>query len=74
MKITNLYRYHGDGGTVDTPVLLPMEYELRKRLEADDGMVLTDGELTATVIDIPADEIIRWTEIPAPEAEDGEAE
>lgn len=74
MKVTNLYRYHGDGGTVDTPVLLPMEHEVRQRLEADAGMVLTDGEIMVSVIDIPADEVAGWAEIPAPEVEDGDAE
>ena len=55
MRITDIYRYHGEGGAaVDTPVLLPLPYELRKRLESDAGMLVTDGETTATVIDIPA--------------------
>lgn len=71
MQKTDLYRYHGEGGVVDTLVLLPAPYELRKRIAADEGMLLTDGETTAKVIDIPVEDIERWTEIPEPELTEG---
>lgn len=75
MKITNLYRYHGEGGTVDTLVLLPMEHEDMYRLEAEEGKMLTNGEITETVIDIPKADLERWSEIDAPiESEEGDAE
>lgn len=75
MKITNLYRYHGEGGTVDTLVLLPMEHEDMYRLEAEAGKVLTNGENTVAVIDIPVADLEKWSEIDAPiESEEGEAE
>lgn len=84
MKKTNLYRYHGEDGTVDTPILLPMDHELRLRIEADEGMLLTNGEITTTIYDIPAGDIDAWMEIPEieeipeteeiPENEGGDAE
>ena len=69
MIIKNLYRYRGEGGTVDTTVLLPIEHEDMYRLCADDGKILTDGEKTASVIDIPASDIDKWAEVDAEEGE-----
>lgn len=66
MQKTKLYRYAGVGGTIDSPILLDATHEVRLRISADEGMVLTDGEATVSVIDIPADELERWTEIPEP--------
>lgn len=74
MKIINSYRYVGENGTVDTTVLLPMEHEERRRLIADEGMALTDGENIATVIDIPITDVDKWSEIVEPiVTEEGEA-
>lgn len=69
MQKTNLYRYHGVGGVIDSTILLDAPHEVRFRLSADEGMVLTDGEITADVYDVDADELEKWTEIPAPEPE-----
>lgn len=68
MKITKLYRYHGEGGTVDTTVLLPMEHEDMLRIEADEGKYLVKGKDTETVFfdkvrDIPVDDLGNWEEI-----------
>lgn len=73
MKVTKLYRYRGENGVVDTTVLLPMAHEDRFRLDADEGMALTDGETVHSVIDIPAADLEMWSEIEAPDlTEDGE--
>jgi hypothetical protein len=74
MQIKNLYRYRGEGGTVDTTVLLPLEHEDMYRLSADAGKILTDGENDVSVIDIPVADLDRWTEIdePTEDAEGGE--
>ena len=82
MQKINLYRYKGEGGTVDTLVKLPMEYEEMYRLVADEGKVLTNGDVITTVIDIPVADLEKWSEIIAPveeieeieEIEEGEAE
>lgn len=74
MQITNLYRYRGDGGVIDSPILLDAPRELRFRIKAAEGMAITNGEITVDVYDIDAGELENWTEIPAPEvAKDGEA-
>ena len=65
MIVRDLHRYHGENGTVDTLVQLPMESEPMKRIEADPGMVLTDGETVAAVLDIPAADLDKWYEIEA---------
>ena len=75
MKITNLYRYTGEDGTVDTMVKLPMEYESMYRLTAENGKVLTNGETVAKVIDIPVADLEKWSETKEPEVtEEGETE
>lgn len=66
MKITNLYRYHGENGTVDTTVLLPLDHKDRYRIEASNYMALTNGETVTTVIDIPVADLEKWSEIEAP--------
>ena len=79
MQIKNLYRYRGEGGTVDTTVLLPMEHEDMYRLSADAGKILVNGKgtetvIVATVIDIPVADLEKWEEIDATveDAEEGE--
>ena len=69
MIVRDLYRYRGENGTIDTLVKLPMECELLKRLQAEEGCLLTDGVTTAEVIDIPAEDLDKWSEIPAPDME-----
>ena len=59
----NLYRYRGENGTIVSPVQLPMEYTEMRRLVADAGMVLTNGEIEVSVIDVDLNEIELWSEI-----------
>ena len=70
MIIKDLYRYHGENGAIDTLIKLPMEFDAMLRIEAEPGMVLTDGEDTATVRDIPTAELDNWYEIESDEAPD----
>ncbi|MGN0171544.1 MAG: hypothetical protein ACI39E_02020 [Acutalibacteraceae bacterium] len=66
MKTKTVYRYDGDNGVIITAVALPMVRTELVRLIADDGMVLVNGDKTATVMDVLPDEAGNWTEIPAP--------
>ena len=65
MIVRDLHRYRGTNGKVDTLIELPMEGEPMKRLEAEIGMMLTDGETVASVIDVPAADVDKWSEVEA---------
>lgn len=72
MIVRDLYRYHGENGTVDTLVQLPLVSEPLKRIEAELGMALTDGEALVRVIDVPAADVDKWSEVeytPSPDEE-----
>lgn len=74
MTIKKMYRYRGEGGTVDTTVLLPLEHEDRLRISPDSGKIITNGEVVVDdVYDIPAADLDKWSEIDAP-VEGGEGE
>lgn len=65
MTKKKLYRYLGRNGILTTYVLLDgIEHILRYRLTADEGMVLTNGEKKVHTIEIDADDINEWVEIP----------
>lgn len=65
MKTINLYEIKRvDGGVTITPIPQENIEPSKIRLVADEGMVLTNGELTTTVIDVDSAE--EWTEIEAP--------
>lgn len=65
MTKKKLYRYLGRNGILTTYVLLDgVEHILRYRLTADEGMVLTNGEKKVHTIEIDADDISEWAEIP----------
>ena len=60
----NLYRYFGRNGMITSLVLLDnIEHLLMYRLVADEGKILTDGELKVKSIDIFAEDLGKWTEI-----------
>lgn len=60
----NLYRYFGRNGMITSLVLLDnIEHLLMYRLIAEDGKMLTDGELKVKSIDIFAEDLGKWTEI-----------
>lgn len=69
MIVRDLFRYQGDNGVVDTLVELPMISLPMKRIEAEAGTMLTDGEIVVKMLDIPAADLDKWYEIEAPEVE-----
>ena len=66
MQVINLYRYRGEGGVIDTPILLDAPHELRFRIKAGEGMAITNGEIIADVYDIDASDLEKWVEVPKP--------
>ncbi len=67
MRTVNIYKYTGENGCVVSPVKLGMTNEPMVRLVADEGKMLINGEVNATVIDILAEEASYWTEVDLPE-------
>lgn len=64
MKKTKLYRYVGRNGTVTTPVLLDdIKHYIYYHLSADEGKILTNGEINTFATDVPEDELWLWKEI-----------
>lgn len=60
----DLYRYTGRNGIITSLVHLEdVKYYPMYRLIADEGKVLTDGELVVKSIDIFAEDLGKWTEI-----------
>lgn len=60
----DLYKYIGRNGTVISLIHLDdAKYYPMYRLIADEGKVLTDGELKVKSIDIFAEDLSKWTEI-----------
>lgn len=60
----DLYRYTGRNGIITSLVHLEdAKYYPMYRLIADEGKVLTDGELTVKSIDIFAEDLSKWTEM-----------
>ena len=62
MKVKVLYRfYREDGGVTVSPDEPDGEYTTLKRLVAEDGYILTDGEKRYYCID--TDDASRWSEV-----------
>lgn len=60
----DLYRYTGRNGIITSLVHLEdAKYYPMYRLIADEGKVLTDGELIVKSIDIFAEDLSKWTEM-----------
>ena len=60
----DLYRYTGRNGIITSLVHLDdAKYYPMYRLIADEGKMLTDGELIVKSIDIFAEDLSKWTEI-----------
>ena len=63
MQTIELYRYNRpDGGVTISPVKPECDYMKTFRLVADEGFVLTNGEVYASCVD--TDTPGAWTEIP----------
>ena len=73
MTVINLYRYTREGGgTTVSPNKPEGEYTEMYRLVADEGKMLTNGDITTSCVD--TDTIEGWEEIAAPEEENISAE
>ena len=60
----NLYRYTGRNGIITSLVHLEdAKFYPMYRLIADEGKILTNGELKVKSIDIFAEDLGKWTEI-----------
>jgi hypothetical protein len=60
----DLYKYIGRNGTIISLIQLDdAKFYPMYRLIADEGKVLTDGELKVKSIDIFAEDLSKWTEI-----------
>lgn len=60
----DLYRYIGRNGIITSLVHLDdVKFYPMYRLIADEGKILTDGELKVKSIDIFAEDLGKWTEI-----------
>ena len=60
----DLYRYTGRNGIITSLVHLDdAKFYPMYRLIADEGKILTDGELKVKSIDIFAEDLGKWTEI-----------
>lgn len=60
----DLYRYTGRNGIITSLVHLEdAKYYPMYRLIADEGKLLTNGELEVKSIDIFAEDLSKWTEI-----------
>ena len=64
MKQIKYYTYLGENGTITSPIFLPGIYSVCKvHLEADEGMVLTNGIKTVKAIVVPESELKTWKEV-----------
>ncbi len=62
-----IYRYLGRNGIITTPILLDGASPIvMYRLIADAGMVLTNGDVFVSQIDVFDDEVSNWTEVTKP--------
>lgn len=64
MKQIKKYRYRGINGTIISTVLLEgVSKTDLLQLTADDGKMLTDGDLVLKTALIPAENLFKWSEI-----------
>lgn len=65
MKKTVVYRYLGENGVLEAPILLPNTYYVKIFvLEADQNKILTNGTTKTIRIRVPESEVNDWYEIP----------
>lgn len=64
MQKKKIYRVVTEGRVIDTPKKPKgVDYILRYRLIADEGMGLTNGLSIVPMIDVDADQVDQWQEI-----------
>lgn len=65
MKKTAIYKYLGENGILESPILLPGVYNVKNYiLEADKDKILTDGVRQSFSIKVSESELNNWYEIP----------
>lgn len=63
MTTKTIYIYDGVNGSIQTPVELPMTtIKTMTRLIADDGMMLVNGDIQTTCIDVDNQDLGSWKE------------
>ena len=64
MKKQVIYKYLGTNGIIETPIHLEDIYYTRLiELRAEEGMILTNGEIKKYLIRIPEEEVYLWYEV-----------
>lgn len=59
-----MYRYLGTNGVIESPVHLEDIYYVRLvRLSADEGKMLTNGQVKKSIVTVPEEEESAWSEI-----------
>lgn len=70
MTTKNLYvTISEDGGTIISTAKPEGDYIPYLQIASEEGMVLTNGTIQTTIVDIPAGDESLWTEIEDPEGE-----
>ena len=63
MTLKPIYIYEGENGLIQTTVKLPLQEKRQmKRLIADEGKELVNGDITSTCIDVELFDIENWIE------------
>lgn len=61
---TPMYRYMGTNGVIESPIQLEGIYTIHlMKLEAGNGKVLTNGEITVRAVTVPLNEVSHWSEV-----------
>lgn len=64
MTLKPIYIYDGENGLIQTPVKLPLQEKRQmKRLIADEGKELVNGDVISTCIDVELADIENWQEV-----------
>lgn len=64
MTLKPIYIYEGENGLIQTTVKLPLQEKRQmKRLIADEGKELVNGDVTSTCIDVELSDIENWQEV-----------
>lgn len=64
MKKQVIYKYLGTNGIIETPIHLEDIYYTRLiELRAEEGMILTNGEIKKYLIRVPEEEVYLWYEV-----------
>ena len=62
--LNEMKQYQGDNGVIQTPVKLPIpELKQMRRLVADEGKILVNGDERTSCIDVDIDKIELWQEV-----------